>query len=60
MWGHYEKQLMKRELHHQWEYDRVIEEQQELMDLERRKIVSEEHPIVRENLINALKHLYIL
>jgi hypothetical protein len=35
---------MKREFHHQWQIDRVYEEQRELMSLERRKMVSEMDP----------------
>jgi hypothetical protein len=60
MWGHLETQIMKREKHHEWQLERVYEEQAELMDLQRRKIVSEEHPIVREKLVMTLRHLYVL
>lgn len=60
LWGHYENQLKVRLFWHQWEIDRVHEEQLELMELQRKRLVSEMRHEERERTVDCLRHLYIL
>jgi hypothetical protein len=48
MWEHYENQLKKRLFWHEWEIERVYQEQMELMSLKDRKLVSEMDPDERK------------
>lgn len=47
-WEHFENQIEIKQGYHQWELDRVYNDQLELLSLERRKMVSEQDPNERK------------